>query len=149
MAEIKSIANTGVSGSIYLGDGGNANRIQIVLHSSGSIRGFITGSIGGGSSVTESNVKNYDSFHKISITYSSTNTQLWIDGFKLDSDNGNFSFSDGELSTLQFFIGGEIIYGKTRELQYFDSALTDAQLETLTSWTSLQEMITSQLYTNY
>ena len=38
---------------------------------------------------------------------------------------------------------------KTRELQYFDSALTDAQLETLTSWTSLQEMITSQLYTNY
>ena len=40
-------------------------------------------------------------------------------------------------------------YGKTREVQYFDSALTDAQLETLTSWTSLQEMITSQLYTNY
>ena len=55
------------------------------------------------------------------------------------------------LNSLQFNSGAgfSTFYGNTRELQYFDSALTDAQLETLTSWTSLQEMITSQLYTNY
>ena len=74
---------------------------------------------------------------------------MWINGVKVGTDvSGNtpvglseLAFDDGN--------GNNDFYGKTRELQYFDSSLTDAQLETLTSWTSLQEMITSQLYTNY
>ena len=147
MAEIISIANTGVSGSVYLGDGGLSNRLQIVLHSGGTILGFSTGTNGGTSQVLESNVKNYDSFHRVSLTYSSTNTALWIDGFKQNSVNGNFSFNDGELSTLRFSIGSEFIYGKAKQLQYFDSALTDTQLEQLTSWQSFSDMAEGQLYT--
>jgi hypothetical protein len=146
MAEIKSIANTGASGSVYLGDGTNSNRMQIVLHSDGLIRGFITGANGGVTSVMESSVKNYDSFHKVSLTYNSTKTELWIDGFKIDYDNGNFSFNNGELNTLDFKVGGEIIYGKTSQLQYFNTALTDSELETLTSWTSFIEMAQAQNY---
>jgi hypothetical protein len=37
-------------------------------------------------------------------------------------------------------------YGNTKQIQYFDSALNDSELETLTSWTSFSEMATSQLY---
>ena len=147
MAEIQSIADTGNSGSIYLGDGGISNRMQIVLHSGGLIKGFITGANGGVTSVTESNVKNYDSFHKVSLTYNSTKTELWIDGFKLDSDNGDFSFNNGELSTLRFSIASEIVYGKTKQVQYYNSALTDSELEQLTSWVSFTDMAQGQLYT--
>jgi len=147
MAEIQSIADTGNSGSIYLGDGGISNRMQIVLHSGGLIKGFITGANGGVTSVTESNVKNYDSFHKVSLTYNSTKTELWIDGFKLDSDNGDFSFNNGELSTLRFSIASEIVYGNTKQVQYYNSALTDSELEQLTSWTSFTDMAEGQLYT--
>ena len=86
---------------------------------------------------------------KCAILYSNVNVKLYVNGFNL-FEYTNLTMPIG-LNQLTFSRkGGSLpFYGKTRELQYFDSALTDAQLETLTSWTSLQEMITSQLYTNY
>jgi hypothetical protein len=87
-------------------------------------------------------------FNKVAIKYGATGTKFFINGFELGVDADDSSFSG--IDTLDFDVtGSSNFFGKTRELQYFDSALTDAQLETLTSWTSLQEMITSQLYTNY
>ena len=75
--------------------------------------------------------------------------EIWGNGFELDTNtSGNTPIGLSELA-FDDGTGGNPFYGKTREVQYFDSVLTDAQLETLTSWTSLQEMITSQLYTNY
>ena len=46
------------------------------------------------------------------------------------------------LSELAFDDGGgaEPFYGKTKQIQYFDSALTDSELETLTSWMSFSDM---------
>jgi hypothetical protein len=41
----------------------------------------------------------------------------------------------------------EFFYGNTKQLQYYDSALNDSDLETLTSWVSFSDMATSQLYT--
>ena len=32
--------------------------------------------------------------------------------------------------------GGNDFYGNTKQIQYYDSALTDSELETLTSWVS-------------
>jgi hypothetical protein len=43
--------------------------------------------------------------------------------------------------------GGADFYGNTKQLQYFDSALTDSELETLTSWVSFTDMANGQLYT--
>jgi len=81
--------------------------------------------------------------------YKENDFALWVNGFKLGIDTSG-TIPTG-LSELAYDQGNSTtnVYGKTREVQYFDSVLTDAQLETLTSWTSLQEMITSQLYTNY
>ena len=89
-------------------------------------------------------------FNKMAIKYKSGDSCFYVNGFKIDSSSTAFtptsSFNELKFS---YFTGADKFYGNTREVQYFDSALTDAQLETLTSWTSLQEMITSQLYTNY
>jgi len=88
-------------------------------------------------------------FTKIAFQYKSNNYKAFVNGFEITlTQSVNLPTS---LSVLNFdnAIGAADFYGKTKQLQYFDSALTDAQLETLTSWTSLQEMITSQLYTNY
>jgi hypothetical protein len=43
--------------------------------------------------------------------------------------------------------GSSEFYGNTKQLQYFNTALTDTDLETLTSWDSFSDMATSQLYT--
>jgi hypothetical protein len=45
--------------------------------------------------------------------------------------------------------GISIFYGKTKQLIAFDAALTDEQLEDLTSWDSFEELAASQFYTLY
>jgi hypothetical protein len=53
------------------------------------------------------------------------------------------------LSTLSFSNAGGTLpfYGNTKQIQYFDSALNDSDLETLTSWDSFSDMAIGQLYT--
>ena len=89
--------------------------------------------------------------NKIAVKYKSGNTKLYVNGFNIISTTVSYAVGSSSLNNLKFKYKNDAFpfYGKTREIQYFDSVLTDAQLETLTSWTSLQEMITSQLYTNY
>ena len=74
--------------------------------------------------------------------------KAFINGFDYDltSDGGllptglnNLNFDDGN--------GGADFYGKTKQIQYYDSALTDSELETLTSWVSFSDMANGQLYT--
>ena len=43
--------------------------------------------------------------------------------------------------------GNRTFYGNTKQIQYYNSALTDSELEQLTSWTSFSDMANGQLYT--
>ena len=143
MAEISALADDSTNRYISISDGTSANRINIFFSSSNTLKGLVrpgTGSI-------SSNV-NILLFNKSAYKYKSGNDAFWVNGFKVGV-NTNTTIPSG-LNELSFDLAnGQNFYGNTREVQYFDSVLTDAQLETLTSWTSLQEMITSQLYTNY
>ena len=57
------------------------------------------------------------------------NTDLWIMNRQLCFDNsGDF-------------------YGNTKQIQYYNSALTDSELEALTSWVSFSDMANGQSYT--
>ena len=143
MAEISALADDSTSRYISISDGTSANRINIFFSSSNTLKGLVRPGTGS----TLSNV-NILLFNKAAYKYKSGNDAFWVNGFKVGV-NTNTTTPSG-LNELSFDLAnGQNFYGKTREVQYFDSALTDAQLETLTSWTSLQEMITSQLYTNY
>ena len=52
------------------------------------------------------------------------------------------------LSELAFDDGGGAndFYGNTKQIQYFDSALNNSDLEKITSWVSFSDMANSQLY---
>ena len=149
MLESSALSNDGTNRRISLSDGTTNNRVLIGYTSSDNqIIGFVSS---GASSqfVSILSIPKSTDFNKIVVKYKVNDFALWVNGFELATDtSGNAPIG---LNTLQFKDGNSTLdfYGKTREVQYFDSALTDAQLETLTSWTSLQEMITSQLYTNY
>jgi len=150
MAEIRALANDGTTRRFSISDGSYSNRITLELdESSNTLKVFVISANTTYYSPSEvlSDITNYN---KVAIKYKQNDFALWINGFEFDVDNSGDTPIN--LSQMQFADGNGSdapLYGKTRELQYFDSALTDAQLETLTSWTSLQEMITSQLYTNY
>ena len=88
-------------------------------------------------------------FNKIVFKYKINNFSVWINGFEVLTDTSGITFPNGTLTELAFDggDGGNDFYGNTKQIQYFDSTLTDAELETLTSWQSFLEMANAQNYT--
>ena len=91
-------------------------------------------------------VNDIKAFNKVAIKYGTNGTKLIINGFEVGSDPDNSSFAG--IFDLSFNLnGGSSFYGKTKQLQYFDLALADTQLEQLTSWLSFRDMAEAQSYT--
>ena len=147
MAQISALANDGTYRVFGLSDGTGNNRIIIYYNPNiNNIELFIAS---GGSaqttlSVTLSDVK---LFQKVAVKYKINDISLWINGFELRTDT-NATMPIG-LNELLFNgnNGVEPFYGKTKQVQYFDSALTDSELETLTSWMSCSDMAIDLNYT--
>ena len=148
MVEIKKINETTATSSIVVSDGTNANRVQIALiGGTNLIYGYIQG--GGSGTVITSNVSDFKSMNKVVVKYNTTQVTLWINGFQANTVIGNYTWSNGTLNELSFEtgVGTENFYGNTKQVQYYNSALTDSELEQLTSWTSFSDMAEGQLYT--
>jgi hypothetical protein len=108
----------------------NSNQISVALRSGGSEYANITANV---------NVENYN---KIVISYKSNEVKYYLNGFLIGTDN-TVTVPIG-LDTLNFDngAGANDVYGKTKEIGYYDTALTDLELETLTSYRSLNELVT-------
>ena len=80
---------------------------------------------------------------KIAGKYKANDFSLFVNGFKVDTDTSGttpsglseLSFDDGNSSNNAPF------YGKTKEIGYYDTILTDLELETLTSYKSWTSMV--------
>ena len=73
-----------------------------------------------------------------------------MNGFEVGTDNIGNVFPNNTLDVLKFENSVSLnkpFYGNTKQIQYFDSALTDTELEQLTSWDSFRAMAEGQLYT--
>ena len=80
--------------------------------------------------------------NKIIIKYKQNDYSFWVNGFKVGTDtSGNTPIG---LDRINFDrgTGGNVFYGKTKEIGYYDTALTDLELEYLTSYRSLNELVT-------
>ena len=79
--------------------------------------------------------------NKIAVKYKVNDFALWINGFEVDTDNNgavpiglnDISFDRGN--------GSNDYYGKTKEIGYYNTILTDLELETLTSYKSWTSMV--------
>ena len=86
-----------------------------------------------------------ENFSKIALKYKTNNFSLWVNGFEVATDNSGSTFSNGILLKMQFADGRPTtspFYGKTKEIAYYDEILTDEELEYMTSYRSLNEMVT-------
>lgn len=86
--------------------------------------------------------------YKLAIRYSSTEAAFFIDGFKKQTISNPTAFT-GTLSRLDFSFGGgsSRFYGNTKEVIAFNEALSDTELEALTSYDSFNSMATELLFT--
>ena len=148
-AEIANIDenNTTDTVSISISDGTLNNAVTLYYFATGDIYYDIFNSSGtrsGNASMTKSEQSN---FNRIALKYKSTDIALWVNGFELSTNSGTLALSG--LSELAFDYGNGIFdyYGNTKQLMTFNEALTDSELEQITSWTSFNEMAKGQLYT--
>ena len=81
---------------------------------------------------------------KVALKYTTNSITAYLNGFKPQTPiSGSFNFASGALKSLNLndAAGGYPFYGKTKELGYYDTALTDLELETLTSYRSWESMV--------
>jgi hypothetical protein len=150
MAEISALANDLTNRTIALSDGTTSNTVRIqYLTVSNSIWATVTNiGAGGNQAILQYTSSDITTNSKVSIKYKENDFSLWVDGFEVATDTSGVTFSANTLNTLQFDRGNgnENFYGNTKQLQYYNSALTDSELETLTSWTSFSDMANGQQY---
>ena len=144
MAEISALNNT-VDGYTTINVGSNSvdNRLGFGFDDQSRIYGFKRTNTSWNISI-EANI---NEFNKVAISYDTNNNHFWLNGFKVDSNTTIGDISQPIELDFRASYGGEQFNGSTKQLQYFDTALTDTDLEELTSWASFNEMARDLLYT--
>ena len=142
-ANISSLDVSGDYRLISISDGTNNNRVFLGFRlNTGYLYYFV---VSGGSTQSDfiSNKISVNKFSKIAVKYKDNDFAFWVDGLEIYADSsGNtpigldrLQFTDADGNT-RFF------YGKTKQIAYYDTALTDEELEYLTSYRSLNELVT-------
>ena len=148
MAEISALANDGTNRMISLTNGVDttsnatlyfipyANQIRYIYEVSSAQQCSIIANV----NVLLSN--------KCSAVYKLNRFELWVNGFKVGEDTNGIINPEGTFTKLSFLRGASQLpfYGSAKQIQYFDSALNDSDLEKLTSWVSFSDMANGQLY---
>lgn len=153
MAEISALANDGTYRGITITDGTLDNRVSFYFRpEANSINFRVRTDITGTPTDSINNIivaPNSLEFNKVALKYKENDFSIWFNGIKLVTDTVGDVFLNGTLNQLVFdrADGLDDFYGNTKQIQYYDTALTDSDLETLTSWDSFSEMATGQLYT--
>jgi len=140
-ANIAALANDGTDRAITISDGTSSNRVTFYYGASNTLNyNIYSGSLVSFGSLTISNIS---AFSKFSIKYKSNDFAFWVNGFEVHTDSsGNSPSGLDRLNISTFNANGAFFYGKTKEIGYYDTALTDEELETLTSYRSLNELVT-------
>ena len=80
--------------------------------------------------------------NKCSAVYKLNRFELWVNGFKIGETSVSTLPSGLDRLSFDSFNGGDDMYAKTKEIAYYDTILTDAELEVLTSYETLTELVT-------
>jgi len=120
--------------TVSLSDGTNINTIRLQFNTlNNNVRVFV----GNGNTQVNSNITISDitAFNKFAFKYKQNDFALWINGSEVITDTSGNTFAAGTLNKLGFVRGDntEYLFGKVRQLQVYKTALTDAQLTSLTS----------------
>jgi len=130
--EVAALSNDGTFRLISITDGSINNRVSFIYNTvSNSIRVMVVST----TIVfdTSNSVTSTLDFHKIAIKWKLNDFAVWIDGVEVATDtSGNAPVG---LDRIVFNVGdgGLEYFGKVKQLQVYDTALTDVQLAALTS----------------
>ena len=146
MAEISALSDDLINRRITISDNSTSNRIVLGFADASNTILALVGSSGTQfiSTIAISDIKVNNKF---ALKYKQNDFALWINGFEAATDTSGNTPTGLSTLKIQGSTGFSNFYGKTKQLQYFDSALADTLLEQLTSWLSFRDMAEAQSYT--
>lgn len=136
-AEIAALDNQGSSTStvISINDGTVSNRIHLFYFVTDNTIYANYRSGGTTRSTADFTLSNTADINKFAYKWKSGDFALWVNGVEVDTDTNTTMIPSNTLNQLDFNAGGGgfNFYGKVRNAQVFTEALTDAELQELTS----------------
>ena len=133
-AEISALANDGTYRSISLSDGTNNNRINFTYSNADNrLNGFINSN--GDNSTFNFTQNPITDFIKCAFKFKQNECALWVNGIEIGSTVSQNTFTVNTLTKLSFSSGlsSSAFYGNAQSLMVFPSALSDTDLEALTT----------------
>ena len=135
-AEIAPLANDLTNRHIGIGDNTNTNRLQIFFNTYGTTQIRTLNLVNNVKYFDmQSNVTLVNGYVKVAVKYKENDFSLWVNGVEVATDNSGLVWSNGVLDTLKFSDGNNAspFYGNTKDIRLYNTALTDAELQALTS----------------
>jgi hypothetical protein len=144
-AEISALANDLTFRLISLSDGTTSNRLSLGYRSTSNaiyceIR---NANVPNDSVFLITTINDIKTKSKVSVKYKENDFAMWVNGFEVSTDTSGIT--PVNLSKINFDSGqinGSFFYGNTKQIAYYDEILTDLELEYITSYRSLNEMVT-------
>jgi len=131
--EIEALANDGTFRNICISDGGSSDKLQLYYRPTGNqVTALITASSSIQAVITVT-ISSVLQFNKIALKYKQNDFALWINGVEVGTDTSGstptglneLDFNDG--------VGNNDFYGKVKDLKVYNTALTDTELQNLTT----------------
>ena len=140
-ANISSLSDSQIYKLISISDGTNNNRITLGYNNS-AVNKFYFQLKANSSNIWNLTIEKNINVSKIAFKYKSGQQSIFVNGFEVVTKTDSFTFSSN-LKDLSFFEQGTTnpFYGKTKEIGYYNTILTDLELETLTSYKSWTSMV--------
>ena len=146
MAEISALDDDLTNRRITISDNTTNNRIVLGFADTSNTILALVGS-NGTQFISTISISDTKLNNKFALKYKQNDFALWVNGIEIATGtSGNTPLNLNNLK-IQGSTGFSNFYGNTKQIQYYDSALTDSELETLTSWVSFSDMAEGQLYT--
>ena len=119
--------------------GGNNNQLRAIIYSS-------TQSVNLSFTTSLTEVKQ---FNKLAIKYKSGDYAFFLNGVKIGSSTETNIFSANTLNDCSFDVGGgtQQFRGNVKDVRVYNTALTDLEIEGISSWESFIAMANGQNYT--
>ena len=140
--DIAALVNSDTPRAISISDGTLNNRVYMYYSTNNVLE--VTIKVSGTDQASfSSTLSDSTLFNKLALKYKLNDFALWINGFEVDFDLSGSVFSTNTLDRLNLSYPNEIynLYAKTKEIGYYDTILTDLELETLTSYKSWTSMV--------
>lgn len=145
-AEVSAFSNANENRRLAISDGTSNNRVFFYYPTTGTSIAVLI--VSGGvvqASISSANSLQTDN-NKLALKYKANDISFWSNGYEIGSDNladmpvglSELAFDDGE--------GYNNLFGNAKQVAVFTEALTDLELESLTSWGSFIDLAQSQSY---